>query len=648
MTHSHDQHPGHLMDRGSSIGDVYAHPLGRDIIDKILLQLGYSRRWVDNPVVRRVKLRLVETLAHRLLGPGFMDTLLELLNDVPDAPAVTSGPIAPCWWKQAVFYQVYPRSFADSNGDGVGDVRGIINHLGHLEDLGVDCLWLSPIFASPNEDNGYDISDYRAVMEEMGTLDDVDELIGACHERGMRIILDLVVNHTSDQHAWFRAAAQDPDSTYGDYYFMREGSPDTPPNNWDSYFSGPAWRWLDDAQRWVLHLFADGQPDLNWDNPAVRREVADIVHWWLERGIDGFRLDVINFISKRPGLPQGNEFIGSVMEFTGVEHYFHGPNLHRYLSELRRNGFTRPEESDEGPGCDPVAVMIGETPGIGVEAGRLLTAADRDELDLVFGFDHLENPGKIRWDDYRYDLNQLKRYMVDRQSRLGSDDWVSLFWENHDNPRMISKVNPDPRHRTALGKALAAIQLLSLGTPFIYQGQEIAAINQSFPDASAIRDIESINRMAQLPPGTDALGAVLAGCRDHARTPMRWDDSPSHGFSSGEPWIDCHEMSSGFTVAEQRTDPDSVLNFYKTLIALRRAHTALRLGNVEFVDAHRRDYFAWIRERGGDSWLVEVNLSDRQLHRPHRNERVETLLATGSGETAHLDPYEVRVHHLLT
>lgn len=634
------------LDRRSTIGDVYAHPLGRDIVDKVLLQMGRSRRWVNNPAVRRVRLSLMEFLTARFVGPGFVDTLLALLNDVPESPSHRSGPVTPTWWKQAVFYQVYPRSFADSNGDGFGDLRGIINHLDHIDDLGVDCLWLCPIFESPNEDNGYDISDYRQVMSEMGTLDDVDELIASCHARGMRIILDLVVNHTSDQHAWFRAARQDPDGPHGDYYFLRAGDPDTPPNNWISYFSGRAWRWLDDSKRWAMHLFATGQPDLNWDNPTVRREVADIVGWWLDRGIDGFRLDVINYISKREGLPDGNEFIGSLMHFAGVEHYFHGPHLHRYLAELRTEGFVRDGETDDGPGQDPVAVMIGETPGIGVETGRLLSGEDRGELDLVFGFDHLENPGKVRWDDYRYDLNELKRYMVDRQSRLGSGDWVSLFWENHDNPRMISKVNPDPRHRTALGKALAAIQLLNCGTPFIYQGQEIAAVNQDFPDVHALRDIESLNRLADHPGGT-GIEAVLAGARDHARTPMRWDDSPSHGFTAGEPWIGFHERSTGFTVAEQRSDPDSVLNFYKTLIALRRAHPALTLGSIRFVDARRRDYFAWVRELDGESWFVEVNLSSRPLRRHRRKVSLATAVSTG-GDGATLEPYGVRVCRVLT
>ena len=622
----------------SRVRDVLRHPLGRDIVDKLMLQVGRSTGWVANPAVASLRLGQLQRLAGRVVGDGFADALVQLLNDAPEATPPAAGPVRPTWWKEAVFYQVYPRSFADSNGDGVGDIRGIISRLDHIAGLGVDCLWLSPIFASPNQDNGYDISDYRAVMPEMGTLADVDELIAACHARGMRLILDLVVNHTSEEHAWFRAARQDPDGKFGGYYFLREGAapPAPPPNNWTSFFSGPAWRWLPDANRWVLHLFASGQLDLDWDNPEVRSEVADIVGWWLDRGIDGFRLDVINYISKRTGLPDGNEFIGKVMEFTGVEHYFHGPHLHEHLAELRRDGFTRPgaEPGAEGPGRDAVGVMIGETPGIGVETGRLLTADDRGELDLNFNFDVLEPPGKTRWDDYRYPLAYMKDHIVGYQSRLGARDWMSLFIENHDNPRIISKINPDPRFRTAISKAVAAIQLLSRGTPFIFQGQEIGAVNQDFPDARALRDVESINRLADYrAAGTGEFREILYGTRDHARTPMRWDATSRHGFTTGEPWIGFHETSTGFTVAEQAADPDSVLNFYRYLIGLRRAHKALTLGDVSFPAPHRRDWFGWYRELDGDRWFVEVNLTEHEVRRPRS--------APGPGRM--LNPYEVRI-----
>ncbi|RRD48599.1 alpha-glucosidase [Arachnia propionica] len=625
------------LDRTATVAEVYAHPLGRDIIDKVLLQAGRSRAWATNPLVSRLRLSSLEPLVERFLGSNFMETLLDLLATCPEPLPRSDGPIRATWWKQAVFYQIYPRSFADSDGDGIGDLRGIIEHLPHLERLGVDCLWLSPIFASPNKDMGYDISDYRQIMTEMGTMADLDELVASCHRRDMRIILDLVVNHTSDEHPWFRDALAGGD--HRDFYFLRNG--EEPPNNWTSFFSGPAWRRIDDT--WVLHLFTPEQPDLNWENPAVRREVADIVRFWLDRGIDGFRLDVINYISKRDGLPDGNPVVGQLMGFTGVEHYFHGPRLHDHLAELRREGFTRRDVAPgtETPGGDALPVMIGEGPGVGVETGRLLTNAGRGELDLVFSFDHLESPGHVRWDDYAYDLNFLKQYWIDYQSRLGSEDWQTLFFENHDNPRMISKVNPDPRFRTALGKALATMLLTMRGTPFIFQGQEIGAVNQDFPDPSALRDVESLNLLAT--EGPTAWPKVMAGSRDHARVPMRWSRRPGLGFTDGVPWLAGFEDSVGHTVEEQERDPGSVLRFHQDLIRLRRREPTLRLGAIRFIDHKVRDYFAWFREHDGDRWFIEVNLSPRELKRRHRDRPLEVVVGTAPDRTQPMRPYEALV-----
>ena len=628
-------------DRNATVAEVYAHPLGRDIIDKILLQTGRSATWVRNPLVSRLRLRQLDKFLGRMFGPGFVDTLVDLLADCPESPPRLDGPIAATWWKRAVFYQIYPRSFADSNGDGIGDLPGILAKVPYLDDLGIDCLWLSPIFTSPNKDMGYDIADYRSVMAEMGTIDDLRRLIAACHERGMRIILDLVANHTSDEHPWFKDALADPEGAHGDYYFLRDGNPETPPNNWTSFFSGPAWRRI--GEKWALHLFAPEQPDLNWDNPAVRREVADIVRFWLAEGVDGFRLDVINYISKRDGLPDGNATVGQVMGFTGVEHYFHGPHLHDHLAELRREAFTRTdvEPGHEAPGADARPIMIGETPGAGVEVARLLTSSQRDELDLIFSFDHLETPGHVRWDEYAYDLNFLKHYYIDYQSRLGSDDWMSLFFENHDNPRMISKVNPDPRFRDQLGKALATILLTMRGTPFIFQGQEIGAINQDFPDESALRDVESLNLLAAEGPG--AWGKIMAGSRDHARVPMRWDRDEHWGFTRGTPWIKAFDDSVGYSVAAQEHNPDSVLRYYRRLIWLRRSNPTLSLGSIRFIDADVKDYFAWFREHNGERWFIEVNLSGHPLRRRHRERNLEIVAGTAKDRSGPMEPYEALV-----
>ena len=686
-----------MVDARSRLKEVYAHPVGRDAIDKVLLQLGRSRRWVRNPVVANLPLGTLARLARPLLGEGFVSSLVTVLADHDDGAAHLSQVGAPAqqaydgaaspgtvvltgeeWWRDAVFYQVYPRSFADSDGDGIGDLRGITSRLDHLADLGVDCVWLSPIFDSPNEDMGYDVRDYRAVMAEMGTLADLDELVAGCHERGMRIILDLVVNHTSVEHEWFRAAVADPDGPYGDYYHLVPGAPGEdgtgpPPNNWTSFFGGSAWRWVPEAHRWALHLFAPGQMDLNWENPQVRAEVAEIVRWWRARGIDGFRLDVINYISKRPGLPDGDAGIGALMGFPGIEHYFFGPHLHDYLAELRQAGFTR-AESDPPPvstACerradgtlgeplppDEVGVMVGETPGVGVEMSRLLSNRSRGELDLVFNFDVLDGPGKVRWDDYRYDLAYLKGFYLDYLARTGPGDAVALFYDNHDNPRMLSKVlgarDRDPAMRAAAAKALATIQLTLPGTAFLFQGQEIGAVNQEFTSAGDLQDVESLNRYAELLESglseSEALAQVLPGARDHARVPMRWEPGPTTGFSTGTPWQTGRESSTGFTVAEQTGDPGSVLSYYRELIALRRAEPALTRGAFRALAPRSRTYFAWLRTAvdGSASWLIEVNLIGRTIRRPRGVPAAQTVLGSPGGpRRTTLGPYECRVARL--
>jgi len=636
-----------VLDESSQLRDFYAHPVGRDLIDKMLHQRGRSNKWVDNPLVGRLRLGTVARLAHLFTGPDLVPTLLGVVNAEPDVPQHDAGEPEATWWKQAVFYQVYPRSFADSDGDGIGDLGGILGKLDYLADLGVDCVWLSPIFDSPWEDGGYDIRDYRAVLAELGTLEQLDAVIAGCHARGMRIILDLVVNHTSDQHEWFQRALADPDGPYGEYYFLLPADPehpDQPPNNWKSAFSGPAWRWLPEIDRWVLHLFAPGQPDLNWENPRVRDEVIDVCLWWFDRGIDGFRMDVINFISKTPGLPDGHDFVGELVEVAGVEHYFYGPRLHEFMRELRERAF-------EGHASREPKLMVGETPGVGVETGKLLTGADRGELDLIFSFDHLESGANTRYDDYRYDLEFYKRYLVDYQDRLGSNHWLTLFFENHDNPRMISKVNPDPEHRVALGKLLGTLLLTMRGTPFLYQGQELAAVNQPFEGLDDLRDVESLNRYrSQVEAGVseaDAWAQTLTSSRDHSRVPLRWDASAGGGFSSGTPWIVGRDDTPGFSAAEQSADPDSVLQHYRALIALRRRSPALRLGEIEFRDVDRAGYFGWVRRSGDDRFLIQLNLTDAPLDVPDPGPHAVRVLGShGDGGGLTLAPYEARVHRL--
>lgn len=621
--------------RLSRLSEIMDHPLGRDVVDKLILHTALPR-WLPH-VLGRLRLRTIDRLLRPITGGGFMDVMIGMVNQVTGEPSL-EGPDEHPWWRSAVFYQVYPRSFADSDGDGLGDVRGIIDKLDYLSDLGVDCIWLSPIFDSPNKDMGYDIRDYRAVLPEMGTLDDVDELIAGCHERGMKIIMDLVVNHTSAEHEWFQKAIADPDGIYGSYYYLVPGTEDKPPTNWQSFFSGSTWRWIPEANLWALHLFDESQMDLNWNNTNVRREVAEIVQWWLARGIDGFRMDVINYISKPDYLPDGHPYVGELLEFTGIEHYLYGPRLDEFLAELRREGFTREDGS--------VAVMIGETPGIGVQAGRLLSGWSRKELDLIFNFDGLEPPGMTRWHDYVYDLNYLAKFWSNYNAKIGEGDWVSLFVENHDNTRMVSKVYPDaihqPRTRVAVAKLIGTMQLTMRGTPFVYQGQELGAVNEPFDSLDELRDIESINRYASLremgKTEEEVWNHMMVGSRDHSRTPIRWTEDQDDSNA----WLPGHERTPGFSVEAQRENPDSVYSWYRDLIALRHEHTALSVGRLEVMH-HEDDVFVYVRRDAASSWLVELNLGAKPRPRPPVRAQVTPVIGERG---ATMTPWEATVSRI--
>ncbi|AYF98384.1 alpha-glucosidase [Protaetiibacter intestinalis] len=621
--------------RRSRVRELYAHPLGRDIVDSLAHQVGRSPRWVDNPLVGALRLGALPRLSGGRLDDAFVDALVGLLAAVPDRPNPGPMPLREAWFKEAVFYQVYPCSFQDSDGDGIGDLRGILSRLDYLKGLGVDALWLSPIYDSPMDDMGYDIRDYRKVLAEFGTLDDLDALIAGLHERGMRLVMDLVVNHSSDEHAWFREALADPDSPYRDYYFLREGEPDTPPNNWRSFFSGPAWRWFPEAGVWGLHLFSSKQMDLNWGSERMRADVVDMVRWWRERGVDGFRLDVINLISKTPGLPDGNETIGALTGFTGLEHYFHGPRLHEHLRQLRAEAFD-----------DPDCVAIGETPAIGAQMGKLMVGDDRGELDMVFNFEHLENPGRTRFDAYRYDLRHLKRYYTRWQADYGDGYWMSLFFDNHDNPRMVSKVDPRSEHRVAVAKLLATVMFTLRGTPFLYQGQELGAVDQRFVALDELRDVESLNLAAELAatgtPPDEVFARVLAGTRDHTRVPMAWD--ASGGFTTGVPWLAGDGGHAEINVASQEGDAASVLEWHRALIALRRDSPALVYGET-LVERSGSRVWRYRRRRGAEEYLVVLNLGDRPARTAPPPAGAELLLASGSG-TGSLAPYEARLWRL--
>lgn len=598
----------------SKIRDVYATPIGHDIINKLLMQMGKKEILVTNPIIGNLSLKTVAGLTKKSLGEGFFCTFLTLLNSEQAEPGSVNIPLAHAWWKEAVFYQIYPRTFMDSNKDGIGDIRGMIDKLDYLKSLGIDALWLSPIYDSPNDDNGYDIRDYRKIQKEFGSMEDFDELLKEVHKRDMHLIMDLVVNHTSDEHAWFKEALQDKNSPYRDYYFFHDGG-EKEPNNWTSFFSGPAWNYYKEQDTWALHLFSKKQMDLNHDNKKVRKDITDMVNWWLNKGVDGFRMDVINYISKVPGLPNGDEMVGKLMEFTGVENYFYGPNLHKYLHELHENAFA-PHQ----------AFSVGETPGLGMKMCQLVTGADRGELDMVFSFDHLETPGHVRFDDYQYDLNYLKKYFTDWQLHYGNQCWMSLFFNNHDNPKMISKINPKKEYTSALAKLLAVIQFTLKGTPFVFQGDEMGLTNHPFTSIDQITDVESkgvYQEYLKTLNEEDAFRKVLAGTREHARLMVPWEDLESHR----EIW-----------------------DFYQMMIKLRKEHKTFVYGEFKLLSEKKNH---WIYQRVDDngSYIIDCNLCEQAIRREIPTQNIRCIVNTYGIKMQHmqeLQPYEAAIYEVLS
>ncbi len=564
----------------SKIGEIYESPVGHDALFKVLMQLGISEKLLTNPLVSNIKLSFVANLLKKKLDPSFFESLLRLINSEPDVPADGKGKITPTWWKEAVFYQIYPRSFADSNHDGIGDLRGIIDKLDYLQNLGVTALWLSPIYDSPNDDNGYDIRDYHKIMTEFGTMEDFDDLLSKVHARGMRLIMDLVVNHTSDEHEWFQRALQEPDSKYRDYYFFRNEK--ELPNNWTSFFSGPAWNYYPQQEAWALHLFSKKQMDLNWDNPNVREDVIKMINWWLEKGVDGFRMDVINYISKPEGLPNGNEVIGSLMNYPGIEHYYYGENLHKYLKEIREKAF-------EPHG----AFSVGETPGLGMKMCQLITGEERKELDMVFSFDHLETPGHIRFQDYEYDLNYLRDYFIDWMENYGNHCWMSLFYNNHDNPRMVSKVTEDSTYHQQIATLLAVLQFTLKGTPFVFQGDEMGLVNYKFTSMEQITDVEAkgyYQELLQKMSPEEAFQVILSGTREHTRILLPWNELPGN-----------------YSIQENQQANEEITKVYQILIQMRKADKTLVYGDFKVLNK-KKNRFVYSRSLGNCEYIVDCNL----------------------------------------
>ena len=547
------------------------------------------------------------------------------------------------WWKSSVVYQIYPSSFKDSDGDGVGDLPGIIDELDYLHLLGVDVVWLSPVYPSPWDDNGYDISDYTDIDPRFGTLQDWDRLRDGLHERGMRLVMDLVINHTSDRHPWFTASrAGDPDKD--DFYFWRPGQGDGPPNNWGAVFSGPAWTRDDERDEYYLHLFSPSQPDLNWENPNVRAAVHEVARWWLDRGADGFRMDVINFISKNPKLPNG-PMIGDHGLF--AEHAINGPRLHEFLHEMYQAVFA---------GRD--VLTVGEMPGVSVEQARVHTTPTNRELSMVFQFEHVDldhGPGG-KFDPRPLDLVALKASLGRWQTGLGDRGWNSLYFNNHDQPRSVSRYGDDGRYRVESAKALATTLHMMHGTPYVYQGEEFGMTNAHMDDIADYRDLETLNhhRLMVATGRIDAktaMAGIVRMSRDNARTPMQWDASPQAGFTTGTPWIEVNDNHTEINAEAAVADPDSIFHHYRRLIELRKEYPVVVHGRYAPLLEEDPRVFAYTRTFDGRTLLVLANWSGEEAL-PELSEDVvgpdPRMLIGNYPEPdrvlAPLRPWEARVH----
>ena len=619
------------VSRSSRLKDVMKTPSGHDVIARLFYSLGLDEALIEETPLGLLKIGSLKKLSLVKIDDSAIDALLQLLNSMPEETNEEAGEISRAWWKEAVFYEIYPRSFCDSNGDGIGDIRGIIEKLDHIKSLGVDAIWCCPFYDSPNADNGYDIRDYKKIMKEFGTMEDVDQLIAECHRRDLKLIIDLVMNHSSDEHEWFRKALAG-DEKYTDYYFWKDEL-----NNWTSFFSGSAWRYFEEKKKYALHLFCDKQMDLNWDNTELRNEMYDIANWWLDKGADGFRLDVVSYISKSEGLPDGNETIGKLISFTGIEHYFHGPHLDEYLREFNERCIA-PHD----------AYTVGECPGNGLMMSRMITGDDRRELSQLFSFDHLENPGKIRYDAYDFDLRKMVPELVRWQTRYSDRCWPTVFFNNHDNPRMSSKIDHSNTYSDVINKLLVTMQMTLKGTPYIYQGDEIGMTNYPFTSADEYRDIEMLNyakdRRREGMREKEILKRGLYGTRDHARTPVQWTDEENAGFTSGMPWINVNPNYKTINVRSEEQDEDSVLNFYKKMIRLRKENEALVYGSFKKIKTNK-DIFAYFRQKDDRKFLIIMNLTDKDRKYPFKMDH-KLVSSNYSNYADHLRPYEANVFEL--
>ena len=510
------------------------------------------------------------------------------------------------WWKESVVYQIYPKSFKDSNGDGVGDIRGIIQKLDYLKELGVNVLWISPMLESPQDDNGYDISDYRRIYKEYGTMEDYEELLSEAHKRDIRILMDLVVNHTSDEHNWFIESRKSKDNPYRDYYIWKDPVNGKEPNNWGGVFGGSAWEYDSQTQMYYLHLFSKKQPDLNWENEKVRQEVYDMMTFWCEKGIDGFRMDVISMISKDQTFPDG-EMNNSLYGDFGP-YCVHGPRIHEFLQEMNREVLSKYD-----------IMTVGETSGVTIEEAQNYAGEARNELNMVFQFEHVENGSGDygKWTTEKYDFKEFKRTMLKWQEELQGKAWNSLFLGNHDQPRSVSRFgNDNPAYRETSAKMLATCLHMMQGTPYVYQGEELGMTNGYFDKLEDYRDIESINFFTELTEAGFMTPEYMMKClmlrsRDNARTPMQWDDSAQAGFTDGESWIKVNPNYKEINAAQQLEDPNSIFHYYQKLIRLRKEKDIIVYGEFEPIYRDDEQIFAYIRRQKQEKLLTVCNFSDK-------------------------------------
>ncbi|UYL08950.1 alpha-glucosidase [Bdellovibrio sp. SKB1291214] len=549
------------------------------------------------------------------------------------------------WWKESVVYQVYPRSFKDSNGDGIGDLQGLISKLDYLKHLGIDVIWICPMFKSPMDDNGYDISDYQAIHDEFGTMEDFDQLLKGCHDRGIRLILDLVVNHTSDEHPWFIESRSSKDNPKRDWYIWRDGKNGKEPNNWESIFSGSAWKYDELTQQWFMHVFSARQPDLNWENHDMRKAVYEMICWWLDRGIDGFRIDAFTHTRKEPGLadmpnPENFEYVPSYPKHMNV------PGVLEYVQDLSQNTFQKYD-----------CMTVGEANGVNAEHAAEWVGETKGRFNMVIQFEHVG-----LWDtnpDQRFNMKELKRVFANWQKGLEGIGWNALFVENHDVPRINSKWGDNKHHWHESSTAIATMYFMMQGTPFIYQGQEIGMTNTHFNGPEDFNDVSAKNYfVVKRKEGmTDAeiTAELNHTSRDNARTPMQWDSSHNAGFSTGTPWLKVNPNHKHINVAAQLDDQNSIFNYYRRMIRLRRQHEGLIYGSFDMVAPHHKEVFAYTRTYGSEKFFIISNMTKKTVHveiGPIHLRPEGLLMANmevtdhGMEHNLHLKPFEARIYKI--